>query len=582
MKPFIQRERWCGYAGVVFEVALFCLMSACGGSNGPTLGPNVTLAPVVSGVSPSTGPTTGGTEVEISGHNFQTGATVSFGDTPATSVTVVSATQINATTPAHAASSVAVTVTNPGGESAMLSQAFTFGSGSTCGPPAYCSRTDLQTVQLPGTTPNVGQLIGANTIITDPDFSNRIVRVTDANTNPAKANFTYVTTGGSADENIWNEDSTMFVITDTGGSAYPFSFDPVAMQASRLYVSSFPSTNGFVTVGQGSWSHTNNNVLYLPDVASRAPIIDSLDFTDRSTPPSPQVVYNFTTSPNCLPSGLAGGTTFTIQGGTSKDDTVFAMAYSSNGGQNTAAYVGIYKVGSGCRWYNTSTGQVGGDWGPSGSVNVTDTFTIHNVKISKDGQWAVIVSGGCLTSSCNGHYFWQIGTTQVNVCPQLCDGHFTEGYTHWVNNSTNTQQAGQVIRPFSNTAGTSQLISNFPTGFVPPWDTHQSWNNVDSADSLPVFQSIWSPVTPFPTAWYNEIQGVAADGSGTVWRFAHNFITAQSQRFSTKYGIGSVSQDGKFFIFSSDWLGTVGSESGASGCTIGADCRGDVFVVELK
>ena len=32
----------------------------------------------------------------------------------------------------------------------------------------------------------------------------------------------------------------------------------------------------------------------------------------------------------------------------------------------------------------------------------------------------------------------------------------------------------------------------------------------------------------------------------------------------------------------SDWMGNLGSESGAATCTIGTDCRGDVFVVELK
>jgi hypothetical protein len=29
-------------------------------------------------------------------------------------------------------------------------------------------------------------------------------------------------------------------------------------------------------------------------------------------------------------------------------------------------------------------------------------------------------------------------------------------------------------------------------------------------------------------------------------------------------------------------MGTLGSQSGASSCTIGQDCRGDVFVVQLN
>ena len=66
-------------------------------------------------LGPDTGPVTGGTAVTISGTNFITGATVSFGGTAATSVVVVSSTVITCVTPAHAAGSVTVSVTTTGG-----------------------------------------------------------------------------------------------------------------------------------------------------------------------------------------------------------------------------------------------------------------------------------------------------------------------------------------------------------------------------------------------------------------------------------------------------------------------------------
>jgi hypothetical protein len=77
-------------------------------------------------ISPSSGPTTGGTTVTLTGTGFLTGATVSFGSTAATSVSVVSATQITAVTPAAAAGAASVTVTNSNGQSANLANAFTF------------------------------------------------------------------------------------------------------------------------------------------------------------------------------------------------------------------------------------------------------------------------------------------------------------------------------------------------------------------------------------------------------------------------------------------------------------------------
>jgi hypothetical protein len=83
-------------------------------------------APTVSSVAPATGPTTGGTPVTLTGTNFVTGATVTFGGTAATNVNVTSSTSISATTPAHAAGAVTVVVTNPDGQSGTLASGFTY------------------------------------------------------------------------------------------------------------------------------------------------------------------------------------------------------------------------------------------------------------------------------------------------------------------------------------------------------------------------------------------------------------------------------------------------------------------------
>src|SRR5205085_4739723 len=70
-------------------------------------------SPTVSSVSPNSGPASGGTAISIAGTNFVSGATVKVGGVAATGVSVVSATQVSAVAPAHAAGAVAVTVTNP-------------------------------------------------------------------------------------------------------------------------------------------------------------------------------------------------------------------------------------------------------------------------------------------------------------------------------------------------------------------------------------------------------------------------------------------------------------------------------------
>lgn len=108
-----------------FTVA--CSVS-CGEGHGvmtSTFVVNAVTPPTITSFTPSSGSTAGGTNVQITGTNFQNGARVQFGSAAALSVTVNSATSINATTPAGSGS-VNITVTNPDGQSATSSAQFTF------------------------------------------------------------------------------------------------------------------------------------------------------------------------------------------------------------------------------------------------------------------------------------------------------------------------------------------------------------------------------------------------------------------------------------------------------------------------
>ena len=97
-------------------------MVGCGGCN---------PEPVPSGMSPTQGPETGGTTVQITGEKFdmKNGVTVTFDGENATSVTVPSETQITAVTPGGmAGKSVSVVITNKGKPEVpvTLSQQFTY------------------------------------------------------------------------------------------------------------------------------------------------------------------------------------------------------------------------------------------------------------------------------------------------------------------------------------------------------------------------------------------------------------------------------------------------------------------------
>lgn len=85
------------------------------------------LPPTITSLSPMSG--AAGATVTITGTNFVSGATVSFGGTAGTGVTVVSSTQITCTAPSHANGAVSVTVTTSAGTSSAAT--FTYATAGT-------------------------------------------------------------------------------------------------------------------------------------------------------------------------------------------------------------------------------------------------------------------------------------------------------------------------------------------------------------------------------------------------------------------------------------------------------------------
>ena len=85
----------------------------------------VPASPSILSLSPGSGPTSGGTDVTITGTNFLSGASVHFGSLAAT-VLQQSATSLLVRTPAASAGTVAVSVTNPDGGAAAMPSAFAY------------------------------------------------------------------------------------------------------------------------------------------------------------------------------------------------------------------------------------------------------------------------------------------------------------------------------------------------------------------------------------------------------------------------------------------------------------------------
>jgi hypothetical protein len=458
------------------------------------------------------------------------------------------------------------------------------------GGPIYCSPTDLNPAPLT-TVPNVGHLLGSGIVVTDPTFANPIARVTDWDTEGTAGrndNFA-VDCGGSAEINFMSADDTKFYTCDAGTGMDLFTFDTATLKASRMYVAHFPNTHGAritTNSSSGEWSFTQADILYDMETGNYqagTPIIKYYDLSSLTKPPRPQTLYDFSQSPNCVPSS-AGNTHWITDVTVSKDDQTFSTSFSLTGGQGTGVWVVVWNRTQGCRWLNTQTGQVGGDWGPAGTINLTDRFSIHNARLSKDGNWVKIGFQSCISTCAAGiqNYLWQIATNNLTACAIVnnCLGHTALGYTHMVNSPTTPTQQSQLIRPLSNINNQTQVWTNGPPSHI-PWDNHQSWENVNAADNYPYLSSSDTGV-PIVYAWDNEVDGFATDGSGVVFRFAHTFSSGQSTFFSSASAIGSVSADGKYFAWSSDWYGTLGSTTGDKTCTLDSNCRSDVFIVALQ
>ncbi len=86
------------------------------------------VAPTIVSIEATSGPVRGGDVVVLTGSGFFTGVVVTFGGVPGTDVAVLdsTSTRLRVVTPAHAAGTVDVVVTNADGRSATMPAAYVF------------------------------------------------------------------------------------------------------------------------------------------------------------------------------------------------------------------------------------------------------------------------------------------------------------------------------------------------------------------------------------------------------------------------------------------------------------------------
>jgi hypothetical protein len=239
-------------------------------------------------------------------------------------------------------------------------------------------------------------------------------------------------------------------------------------------------------------------------------------------------------------------------------------------------FVIVYDKTLGCRWYNTQTGQIGGQWGTTGSASTPDFFLIGHARLSRSGDYVRI------DSPVFGWYVWDVATLNVTSCRYFsdlhCFGYMAMGYDSVVQNREFKDPMDIVKRPFNDLALVTPLVWSFPA--PPDWkqQKHFTWNNVDVNDSVPVCVSTYFDTEQdqeITKPYQAEIFCIETDGvDSTIWRFAHNRAHWYRGYFNTQ-PLGSISRDGRFFLFTSGWDEQLGTDSDGTP-------RSDVWIVKLE
>lgn len=485
-------------------------------------------------------------------------------------------------------------------------------SGS-CGPPNYCARTDVNPQPYPSAIPcpsatgcsGGGTLSGQGYCFTPSDFATQICRVTDQTNTPGSQHNYLVDCGGSAESNVMNLTDTRVALCDTDVPViFSFNGGTTPPTITPLYAGQGPASDGllggcssnaqFITTSP-FFSFAQTYIAYAESFLSNGnPAICAWNFASTTTMPtySNGGVTSVVDLSSCVSAmaGLGYGHVYVDDITVSADDQTFAALGSTTTGQGSSGnvYVIVWNRTNGCRVWNTSTATISGAWGATGSTSLTDEFVLHNVRLSKNGNYLKVTQSDCLGGGCTSTrntYVWNIATLTVNAIVNDATNGCGHNAIGWLN--TINLCGGFWTRPFSsNDQSGSNVISTYPTGQPSyyPNDGHAGFTNGNATDTNPVMWSVYAGSFTPVYAWDNEIIGVRLDGSGVAYRFAHTYITGlDTENFGAEYGIGGVSQDGKYYIWPSDWDGMLGRIGGGSStCTIGTNCRADVFLVKLQ
>src|SRR5881296_3225248 len=413
----------------------------------------------------------------------------------------------------------------------------------------------------PKPVPPAPALGPANSVITDPTFGTRILRVTDQNTDSGNSLISTET----GFKRTFNANSTAIKLSGVGGKGFWLEFNAAAFKVGDG--TSRPSPHPLWFGSNWEWSAVDPDIIYFLNGNKIAKYNKSTGVTTNlGGPPNGDAVTYATAvigQDNWVCSAAGAGyqdsyTKFFCINPSNTSQYQFVDVYNKtiNGAPATnltkwptsaaGQVIGIHAIapGTGSEWVYLSFHQQ--SWGGNGDA-------IFNLQSQ---TWSLVT---------NADPYWSGHAT-------LGNGKFTNGS----GTKSGTDPRSYLVRDPDDLMNASKyLFIEQPTDTA-EWCTgeHPSWHNSGNNPDAPLLISRFAP-TSCTGAWTGEIILAAVDGSNTVWRVAHNHATDGLNCFYGQ-GFAQISSDGKWALFSSTWDRTLGPDT-AWGCTT----RIDTFLVDL-
>jgi len=378
--------------------------------------------PTLSGLSPASGPTTGGTAVTLTGTGFASGASVTFGSAAATSVTVTSATQITANAPASSAGAVNVSVTNSRGQSTTLASAFTYVAPPTLTSlsPARGPTTGGTAVTLTGT----GFLSGASVSFGSTASGAVTVQSSTQITAIAPA----ASAAGAVNVTVTNSNG------QSASLANAFTF-VLAPSLSAISPTSGATAGGTAVTLTGSGFASGATVTFGSAAASSVAVVSSTQMTAVTPAASAGTVNVTVTNSSGYSAGLASAFTYQSASDSSNSSTLCTPTLVLPVGNPSVPYYATLACSGGTppyTWnilsgtlpsgltFNPSTGLISGTPTQAATVSLTAQVTDSTTPTALTEQVAVTLDIATLAATAP-----QLPQTFINATVPNTSGYVT-------------------------------------------------------------------------------------------------------------------------------------------------------------